>query len=75
MSSSKKRKISSKRWKEKYEVIKKLESGCANKNVAAVAPLEVRTCEFEGVSTRSKRRMLLFTGITLFPRKQLSSPN
>ena len=49
MSSSKKRKISSKRWKEKYEVIKKLESGCANKNVAAVAPLEVRTCEFEGV--------------------------
>lgn len=35
MSSSKKRKISSKTLKEKYEAIKKLESGCANKNVAA----------------------------------------
>ena len=33
-----------------------------------VAALEVRTCEFEGVSTRSKRWPLLFTGITLFPR-------
>ena len=35
MSSSKKRKISSKTLKEKYEAIKKLKSGCANKNVAA----------------------------------------
>lgn len=35
MLSSKKRKISSKTLKEKYEVIKKLESGCANKNIAA----------------------------------------
>ena len=35
MSSSKKRKISSKTLKEKYEAIKKLESGCAKKNVAA----------------------------------------
>ena len=34
MLSSKKRKISSKTLKEKYEAIKKLESGCANKNVA-----------------------------------------
>ena len=35
MSSSNKRKISSKTLKEKYEAIKKLESGCASKNVAA----------------------------------------
>ena len=35
MSYSKKRKISSKTLKEKYEPIKKLKSGCANKNVAA----------------------------------------
>ena len=35
MSSTKKRKISSKTLKEKYEAIKKIESGCLNKNVAA----------------------------------------
>ena len=35
MSSSKKQTISSKTLKEKYEAIKKLKSGCANKNVAA----------------------------------------
>ena len=35
MLSSKKRKISIKMLKEKYEAIKKLESGCANKDVAA----------------------------------------
>lgn len=34
MSSTKKRKISSKTLKEKYEAIKKIEGGCLNKNVA-----------------------------------------
>ena len=43
MSSSKKRKISSKTLKEKYEAIKKLESGCANKNVAAVYDVSPNT--------------------------------
>ncbi|XP_066021466.1 tigger transposable element-derived protein 4-like [Pocillopora verrucosa] len=45
MSSSKKRKISLKTLKEKYEAIKKLESGCANKNVAAdyVSPSTLST--------------------------------
>ena len=38
------------------------------RGLRAVTALEVRTCEFEGASTRSKRRPLLFTGITLFPR-------
>ena len=45
MLSSKKRKISLKTLKEKYEAIKKLESGCANKNVAAdyVSPSTLST--------------------------------
>ena len=53
MSSSKKRKISSKMLKEKYEAIKKLESGCANKNLAADYAVPLVLCQ-HGLRARIK---------------------
>ena len=53
MSSSKKRKISSKTLKEKYEAVKKLESGCANKNVAADYDVSLVLCQ-HGLKARIK---------------------